>query len=78
MQVVLSSFQFIFNLANFFESQKSQRLLKQIQKNENENGFHISNLGFFHLNLKKFYDIDDIVFASKEKIYRKIYLFIDE
>ena len=75
MQIILSNLQFIFNLANFFESQESQRPPKQSQKNENENDFYISNLKFFHPDLKEFYDINDIVFASKENIYRKIFFF---
>ena len=75
MQIILNNFQFISNLANFFESQKSQRLSKQTQKIENENDFRVSNLRFFYSNLKEFYNINNIVFASKENIYRKIYFF---
>ena len=75
MQIILNNLQFISDLANPFGSQEFQRPPKQTQENENENDFRVSNLKFFHSDLKEFYNINDIVFASKKNIYREIYSF---
>ena len=53
---------------------KKLNLLKQTQKNF-KNEFHILNLNFFHSNLKKSYNIKNIVFNNKKTIYREIYFF---
>ena len=38
-------------------------------------GFRASDLGFFHPDLEESYGIGDIIFSSKETIYREVYSF---
>ena len=45
------------------------------QSSGNGGGFRASDLGFFHPDLEESYGVGDIVFSSKETIYREVYSF---